>query len=124
MWTVSGTLVTLIAFAIGIICAILQTDPGANLAIVLDVLIVLQILGADLLAVAVLKRKQGISSTIVLILIVIGLAGFSASASFHNALVDAFFPRTIISALLGIDFMEIGMVGVFLWIFRGRLPAK
>jgi hypothetical protein len=124
MWTVSGTLVTLIAFAIGIICAILQTDPGANLAIVLDVLIVLQIMGADLLAVAVLKRKQGISSTIVLILIVIGLAGFSASASFHNALVDAFFPRTIISALLGIDFMEIGMVGVFLWIFRGRLPVK
>ncbi|NHI89803.1 MAG: hypothetical protein EAX87_09785 [Candidatus Thorarchaeota archaeon] len=124
IWTVTGTLVTLLAIAIGIICAFFQTDPEANLTVVLDILIVLQILGADLLAIAVLKQKQEINSVIAFILIVIGFVGFGASASFHNALVTAFFPRTIISALLGIDFVEIGMFGVFLSIFRGRIPVK
>lgn len=124
MWTASGALVTIIAIAVGFACAYYQTDPGADYTLVLGVLIVLQITGADLFAIAVLEWKHEISSIIVLILIAIGLVGFGASASFHNALVDAFFPRTIISALLGIGFMEIGMVGVFLWILRGRIPFK
>ena len=64
------------------------------------------------------------NSILVLILAVIGLVGFVASAWFHNALVDAFFPRTTLSAFLGINFMEIAMIGVFLWIFRGRMPVK
>jgi hypothetical protein len=124
MWTASGTLVTIIAIAIGLLSIYFQTDPGENHTLVLDVLLVLQITGADLFAIAILEWKQEVSSITVLILMAIGLVGFSASASFHNALVDAFFPRTIISVILGIHFIEVGMLGVFLWILRGRIPVK
>lgn len=124
MWTASGTLVTAAATAIGIICAYFQTDPGADFTLVLAALIVLQIFGADLFAIAVLDWKQEANSIIVFIVIVIGLVGFCASALFHNALAYAFFPRTIISTLLSIHFMEVGMLGVFLWILRKHIPSK
>jgi energy-converting hydrogenase Eha subunit C len=101
-----------------------QTDPGANYTGIIDVLMILGITGAVLLAVAIWEWKQEVNNILVLILVVIGLIGFVASARFHNALVDAFFPRTSISAFLGINFMEIAMIGVFLWIFRGRMPVK
>jgi len=77
-----------------------------------------------LFAIAIWEWKQEVNSILVLILAVIGLVGFGASARFHNALVDAFFPRTSISAFLGINFMAIAMVGIFLWIFRRRVPVK
>ena len=77
-----------------------------------------------MLAVAIWEWKQDANSILVLILVAIGLVGFVASFRFNNALVDIFFPRTSISAFLGINFMEIAMIGVFLWIFRGRMPVK
>jgi len=67
--------------------------------------------------------KQEINTILILILVVIGLVGFGTSLSLHNALVDAFFPRTSISAFLGINFVAVSMVGVFLWIF-GRMPLS
>ncbi|MHA2303067.1 MAG: hypothetical protein ACXACD_19145 [Candidatus Thorarchaeota archaeon] len=101
-----------------------QTDPGVNYTGIINVLIILGITGAVLFAVAIWEWKQEVNSILVLILVVIGLVGFVASARFHNALVDAFFPRTSISAFLGINFMAVAMVGVFLWIFRRRMPVK
>jgi hypothetical protein len=77
-----------------------------------------------LFALAIWEWKQEANSILVLILAVIGLVGFVASVRFHNALVDAFFPRTSMSTFLGINFMEIAMIGIFLWIFRGRMPVK
>ncbi|MFW9810391.1 MAG: hypothetical protein ACFFE6_13515 [Candidatus Thorarchaeota archaeon] len=120
----SGILVTVTVFIIEIISIYFQTDPGVNYAGIFDVLIVLGITGAVLFAIAVLEWKQEVNSILVIILIVIGLVGFGASVSFHNALVDVFFPRTSISVFLGINFMEVGMVGVFLWILQGRIPVK
>jgi hypothetical protein len=109
---------------IEIFCIYFQTDPGVNYTGIIDVLIVLGITGAVLFAIAVLEWKQEVNSVLMLILIVIGLVGIGTSVSFHNALVDAFFPRTSISVFLNINFMVIGMVGVFLLIFRGRIPVK
>lgn len=91
---------------------------------IINVLIILGITGAVLFAIAIWEWKQEANSILVLILILIGLLGFVVSTRFHNALVDAFFPRTSISAFLSINFMAIAMVGVFLWIFRGRMPVK
>jgi fatty acid desaturase len=118
---VSGILVTVAALIIEIFSIYFQTDPGVNYTGIIDVLIVLGITGAVLFAGAFWEWKQEVNDFLVLILIVIGLVGFSTSARFHNALVDAFFPRTSISVFLGINFMAIAMVGVFLLIFR-RLP--
>ena len=100
-----------------------QTDPGVNYTGIINVLIILGITGAVLFAGAIWEWKQEVNSILVLILVVIGLVGFVGSARFHNALVDAFFPRTSISVFLGINFIEVAMVGVFLWIFR-RLPQS
>ena len=72
MWTASGTLVTIIAIAIGLLSIYFQTDPGENHTLVLDVLLVLQITGADLFALAILEWKQEVSSITVLILMAIG----------------------------------------------------
>ena len=120
----SGILVTVAVLIIEIFSIYFQTDPGANYTGIINVLILLGITGAVLLAVAIWEWKQEANSILVLILVVIGLVGFVASARFHNALVDAFFPRTSISAFLGINFIEVAMVGVFLWIFRRRMPVK
>ncbi len=120
----SGILVTVTVLIIEIFSIYFQTDPGVNYTGIINVLIVLLITGAVLLAGAIWEWKQVVNSILVLIVVVIGLVGFGASFSFHNALVDAFFPRTSISAFLGINFIEVAMVGVFLWIFRGRIPVK
>ena len=120
----SGIPVTVTALIIEIFCIYFQTDPGANYTGIINVLIVVLITGAVLFAIAIWEWKQEVNSILVLLLVVIGLVGFVASARFHNALVDAFFPRTSISVFLGINFVEIAMVGVFLWIFRGRMPVK
>ena len=120
----SGILVTITVLIIEILSIYFQTDPGVNYTGIISVLIVLGITGAVLFAIAVLEWKRDVNNNLMLILIVIGLVGVRTSISFHNALVDAFFPRTSISAFLIINFMMIGMVGVFLWIFRGRMPFK
>ena len=120
----SGILVTVTALIIEIVSIYFQTDPGANYTGIGRVLSILGITGAVLFAVAIWEWKQEVNSILVLILVVIGLVGFGASVRFHNALVDAFFPRTSISAFLGINFIEVAMVGVFLWIFRRRMPVK
>ncbi|MGD9397037.1 MAG: hypothetical protein PVJ05_11460 [Candidatus Thorarchaeota archaeon] len=124
LWTTRGMLVTVAAFVIEIFSIYFQTDPGVDYKGIIYVLMILGITGAVLFAVAIWEWKQEVSSILVLILVVIGLVGFGASVSFHNALVDAFFPKTSISAFLGISFVEITMVGVFLWSFRGRVPVK
>ncbi len=123
IWTTSGILVTVTALIIEILCIYFQTDPGVNYTGIVNVLIIVLITGAVLFAGAFWEWKQEVNSILVLILAVIGLVGFGASVSSHNALVDAFFPRTSISAFLGINFMAIAMVGVFLFIFR-RLPQS
>jgi hypothetical protein len=115
--------VTVTALIIEIACIYLQTDPGVSYTGIINFLIILLITGAVLFAGAFWEWKQEVNNILVLILVVIGLVGFGASFSFHNTLVDAFFPRTNISAFLGIDFMAIAMVGVFLLSFR-RLPVK
>ena len=120
----SGILVTVTVLIIEIFSIYFQTDPGANITGISNVLTILAITGAVLFAGAIWEWKQEVNNILVLILVVIGLVGFGASVSFHNALVDVFFPRTSISAFLGINFMEIGMVGVFFWIFRKRIPDK
>ena len=114
---------TVIVLIIEIASVYFQTDPGASYTGIINVLIVLLITGAVLFAGAIWEWKQEVNDIAVLILVVIGLVGFSASFSFHNALVDAFFPKTSISAFLGINFMAVAMVGVFLLIFR-RLPQS
>jgi hypothetical protein len=121
---VSGILVTATVFIIEIFSIYFQTDPGADYLGIIYVLMVLGIAGAGLFAVAIWEWKQEVSNILVLILVVIGLVGFGASVSFHNALVDAFFPRTSISAFLVINFVEIAMVGIVLWGFRRRMPVK
>ncbi len=123
IWTMSGILVTVTALIIEIISIYFQTDPGVSFTGIASVLNIILITGAVLFAGAIWEWKQEVNSILVLILVVIGLVGFGASVSSHNALVDAFFPRTSISAFLGINFMAIAMVGVFLWIFR-RLPQS
>ena len=123
IWTVSGILVTVTALIIEIFSIYFQTDPGVNYTGIIRVLIILGITGAVLFAGAIWEWKQEVNSILVLILVVIGLVGFVGSVRFHNTLVDAFFPRTSISSFLGINFMAIAMVGVFLWIFR-RLPQS
>lgn len=123
IWTVSAILVTVTALIIEICSIYFQTDPGVSYREIISILIVVLITGAVLFAIAIWEWKQEVNSILVLILVVIGLVGFGASVSFHNALVDAFFPRTSISVFLGINFMAIAMVGVFLWIFR-RLPQS
>ena len=124
IWTVRGILVTITVLIIEILSIYFQTDPGVTYTGIINVLIVLGITGAVLFAIAVSEWKRDINDILILILIVIGLVGVSTSISFHNALVDAFFPRTSISVFLSINFMMIGMVGVFLLIFRGRMPFK
>ena len=119
----SGILVTVTVLIIEIFIIYFQTDPGANNTGITNVLTILAITGAVLFAGAIWEWKQEVNSILVLILAVIGLVGFGASVSFHNTLVDAFFPRTYISAFLGIDFMAVAMVGVFLLSFR-RLPQS
>jgi len=121
---VSGILVTVTVLIIEIFSIYFQTDPGGNYTGIINVLMILAITGAVLFALAIWEWKQEVNNILVLILIVIGLVGFGASARFHNALVDAFFPRTSISAFLVINFIEVAMVGVFLWIFRRRMPVK
>ena len=124
IWTVSGILVTITVLIIEILSIYFQTDPGANYTGIISVLIVLGITGAVLFAIAVVEWKRDVNNILMLILIVIGFVGAGTSISYHNALVDAFFPRTSISVFLSINFMMIGMVGVFLGIFRGRMPFK
>ena len=123
IWTVSGILVTVTALIIEIFSIYFQTDPGVNYTGIIRVLIILGITGAVLFAGAIWEWKQEVNSILVLILVVIGLVGFVGSVRFHNALVDAFFPRTSISAFLMLNFMAVAMVGVFLLIFR-RLPQS
>ncbi len=124
IWIMTGTLTTVAALIIEIISIYFQTDPGVSYTGIFSVLIVLLITGAVLFAGAIWEWKQEVNSILVLILVVIGLVGFGASVSFHNSLVDAFFPRTSISAFLGMNFIAIAMVGVFLSIFRWRIPVK
>ena len=121
--TTSGILATVTALIIEIISIYFQTDPGAIYTGIFGVLIVLLFTGAVLFAGAFWEWKQEVNSIAVIILVLIGLVGFIASLSFHNALVDVFFPRTSISAFLGINFIAVAMVGVFLWIYS-RSPQS
>jgi len=122
-WTPSGILVTVTALIIEIMSIYFQTNPGVNYTGIINGLIVLLITGGVIIAGAIWEWKQEVNSIHVIILIVIGLVGFGVSVSFHNALMDAFFPRTSISVFLGINFIAVAMVGFFLWIFR-RLPLS
>lgn len=71
-----------------------------------------------------MEWKQEVNYIITLVLVVIGIVGFSASRVFHNALVDIFFPRTAVPAFLAIDFLAIAIAGFFLPLFGRSLKPS
>lgn len=117
-------IIVVLAAVIEFVLIISQTDPSATMADIIVFTMVLLFSGMFLFDAAYLEWKQEVNHFITLVLTVIGIVGFSASHVFHNALVDAFFPRTSIPAFLGINFLAIAVAGAFLPLFGQSLKPS
>lgn len=121
MWALIGMILIVLAAVIEIGSIISQTDPSATIKNILLVTMILLFGGVFLLDAAYLEWKQEVNYFITLGLVVTGIIGFSFSRIFHNAIVDAFFPRTQVPVFIVIDFLAIAIAGAFLPLFGRSL---
>ena len=122
-WAAAGLLATVVALMVEVNYVILQTEPTVTDPVVSGIAQVLLGTGAILVSIAYWNWKQEVNYFVALIPIVIGLVGVGAVLSFHSDLVNIFFPRVSITLFLGIDFISILMVGLFLLIFDHVKPS-
>ncbi len=122
-WATASLIVAVIALVVEVSYVRLQTDPEAMDPVVSGIAQVLLITGAVMISIAYWNWKQEVNYFVALIPIVIGLVGLGVVLSFHSDLVNIFFPRVSITQFLGIDFISVLMVGVFLLIFDHVKPS-
>jgi len=111
----AGMIFVVLTAVIEFVLIVSQTDPSAPISyIIVFTVVVLLYSGVILLDTAYLEWKQEVNYFITLFLAVIGIVGFSATRVYNNALVDIFFPRTSVPAILALDFLAIAVAGFFL----------
>lgn len=121
IWIMTGLLATATALIIEITQIFFQTDPVATNTVTINTTIILLIIAGFLFDTAYIDWKQEINRILVLVLVVVGLIGFSASLMFHNTLVDIFFPKTYVPTFLTINFAAVAVAGAFLPLFNQTL---